>query len=64
MTYPEMVTPYNIEEMSRLVARGAGEHPGARYIIRDDGTRIDLRYAAGKNDLRLAYGFIVERHIR
>nr|GEX12248.1 DNA-directed RNA polymerase II subunit 1 [Tanacetum cinerariifolium] len=47
LTYPETVTPYNKERLEELVANGP--HPprgktGAKYIIRDDGQRLDLRY--------------------
>lgn len=44
LTFPEYVTPNNINELRRLVDRGPLEWPGAKYIIRDDGIRIDLRY--------------------
>eukprot|EP00035_Acanthoeca_spectabilis_P006598 m.126620 g.126620 ORF g.126620 m.126620 type:complete len:1758 (-) comp13577_c0_seq1:55-5328(-) len=64
LTFPERVTRFNIDEMSELVARGAEEHPGARYIIRPDGQRIDLRYNARNADHHLEYGYIVERHMR
>jgi len=43
LTYPEVVTPYNIEKLQRLVSNGPNVHPGARYIVRDTGERIDLR---------------------
>jgi DNA-directed RNA polymerase II subunit RPB1 len=64
LTFPERVTRFNIDEMSELVARGAEEHPGARYIIRPDGVRIDLRYNARNVDHHLEYGYVVERHMR
>ena len=44
MTFPEIVTSLNIEQMRKLVENGPTEWPGAKYIIRDDGRRIDLRY--------------------
>ena len=44
LTYPEIVTPFNIDYLQRLVRRGANQYPGAKYIIRDTGDRIDLRY--------------------
>ena len=64
LTYPEIVTPFNIENMYELIRNGPDEHPGAKYIIRDDGTRLDLRYVKRPNDLRLEAGFKVERHIQ
>merc|ERR1719197_1766597 len=39
MTYPETVTPYNIERLRKLVENGPHPPPGARYIIRNDGLR-------------------------
>ena len=63
MTVCETVTPFNIEKLQKLVQNGPTEHPGARYVIRDDGTRIDLRYARRAGELVLQKGFKVERHI-
>lgn len=64
LTVPVNVTPYNIEELREMVARGPLEWPGARYIIRPDGVRIDLRKVRSSNDVQLEYGWIVERHLR
>ena len=44
LSFPEMVTPFNIERLSELVRRGTDNYPGAKYIIRDNGDRIDLRF--------------------
>jgi DNA-directed RNA polymerase II subunit RPB1 len=44
LTFPEVVTPLNIDYIRKLVENGPTEWPGAKYIIRDDGIRIDLRY--------------------
>ncbi|EJK46059.1 hypothetical protein THAOC_35301 [Thalassiosira oceanica] len=63
LTVPTRVTPFNIHELSALVANGPTEHPGAKHIIRSDGLRIDLRYVKNKSDLLLANGWIVERHL-
>jgi DNA-directed RNA polymerase II subunit RPB1 len=60
LTVPDKVTQFNAHEMHELVARGPLEHPGAKYVIRSDGNRIDLRYVRNKNDLVLEYGWIVE----
>ena len=66
LTIPEKVTPWNIDELRELVIRGPYEHPGANYIIRPDGRRIDLRYVKDRKAVAdaLAPGYIVERHIR
>lgn len=88
MTFPEIVTPFNIDrycrtgsqspsagpELSRfvlvlsvivmvvhrlqeLVRRGNSQYPGAKYIIRDNGDRIDLRFHPKPSDLHLQIGY-------
>ncbi|KAI1289307.1 DNA-directed RNA polymerase II subunit RPB1 [Halotydeus destructor] len=64
LTFPEIVTPFNIDEMHNLVRRGNTQYPGAKYIIRDNGERIDLRFHPKPSDLHLQFGYKVERHIR
>jgi DNA-directed RNA polymerase II subunit RPB1 len=66
MTFPETVTPYNIDRLRRLVENGPHPPPGqtgARYIIREDGTRLDLRYLKKSSDRHLEFGYKVERHM-
>ncbi|KAF3167652.1 DNA-directed RNA polymerase II subunit rpb1 [Orbilia oligospora] len=63
LTYPETVTPYNIKKLSALVKNGPNEHPGAKYVIRDTGERIDLRHHKRAGEIALQYGWKVERHI-
>ena len=62
LTVPETVNRWNIRKLQALVERGWGEWPGAKYIIRDNGARIDLRYAKGA-ERQLKYGWVVERHL-
>ncbi|KAA8490883.1 DNA-directed RNA polymerase II subunit 1 [Porphyridium purpureum] len=64
LTYPEVVTRFNYEEMMRLVVNGPDEYPGAKYVVRDDGTQIDLAYYRNRSDFDLQYGMKVVRHIR
>lgn len=64
LTYPETVTPFNLDKLKRLVANGPTEHPGARYVIRDTGERIDLRHHKRAGEMTLQYGWKVERHIQ
>ena len=52
LTFPEIVTPFNIDELTQLVKNGANTYPGAKYIIRDTGDRIDLRYHPKPTDLQ------------
>ena len=58
-----LVTPYNIAYLQELVRNGPTAYPGARYVVRDTGERIDLRYNK-RADAFLQYGWIVERHLR
>jgi DNA-directed RNA polymerase II subunit RPB1 len=66
VTFPEIVTPNNIDFLSKLVQNGRNIYPGANYIFykRKDNNKqfiIDLRYR--KKPIKLNYGDIVERHI-
>lgn len=68
ITFPEIVTPQNIEKLQKLVKRGRNRYPGANFVFPvsnyKKGKRflpIDLRYREGGVELR--YGDIVERHI-
>lgn len=63
LTYPEIVTPFNMTKMMELVKRGNNQYPGAKYIVRDNNARIDLRYHPKPSDLHLQCGYKVERHI-
>ena len=64
LTVPERVTPFNLALLSELVSNGPTVHPGAKHIIRTDGTRVDLRFVKNKADLMLSNGWIVERQLR
>ena len=63
LTYPETVTPYNIAKLTKYVQNGPNEHPGARFVVRSDGTRIDLRHSRRATGIQLEYGWKVERHL-
>ncbi|KAF2470997.1 beta and beta-prime subunits of DNA dependent RNA-polymerase [Lindgomyces ingoldianus] len=63
LTYPEVVTKFNISKLTNLVRNGPNQHPGANYVIKTDGTRLDLRHNKNLDQLRLQYGWKVERHI-
>ena len=62
LTYPEIVTPFNIHKLQELVNNGPAELPGARYIIRNDGLRLDLRQPNVQKHLQP--GYKVERHVQ
>ena len=46
------------------MSRGDDDYPGAKYIIRDDGSRTDLRYHPRNADITLHPGYKVERHMQ
>jgi len=68
ITFPEIVTPYNIEYLSKLVRNGREKYPGANFVLPttpgdlQSKIQIDLRWRKEKIELR--YGDIVERHIK
>ncbi len=66
LTVPERVTNWNIEETKRLVKNGPEKHPGANYVIRMDGRRVDLRFVKDLDSIAdsIEPGFIVERHLK
>ncbi|XP_069779752.1 DNA-directed RNA polymerase I subunit RPA1 isoform X2 [Narcine bancroftii] len=42
LTYPQPVTPWNVQELRQAVVNGPNVHPGASMIINEDGTRTIL----------------------
>ena len=68
-TFPEKVTPENMEEMQTLVDRGPYEYPGANYVFQNSRIdrdvqnrfKIDLRF--NKQKITLRVGDIIERHL-
>ncbi len=66
LTVSTIVTPYNIEELRKLVINGPDIHPGANYVIKatKGGYRMYLKYADRyKVAEMLEVGDIVERHL-
>ncbi|KAJ3309606.1 DNA-directed RNA polymerase II subunit rpb1, partial [Blyttiomyces sp. JEL0837] len=63
LTFPETVTPFNIDELQYYVSNGPTQHPGAKFVVRDNGDRIDLNYSKSGGDIHLQYGYKVERHL-
>ena len=65
ITFPEIVTPQNIDHLYKLVRNGRDIYPGANFVIplstgEESKLHIDLRFRKEKIELR--YGDIVERH--
>ncbi|KAE9393327.1 beta and beta-prime subunits of DNA dependent RNA-polymerase [Gymnopus androsaceus JB14] len=63
LNFPERVTPYHIAYLQELARNGPTTYPGARYVVRDAGERIDLRYNKHA-DAFLQYGWVMERHLK
>uniref|UniRef100_A0A452TQ21 DNA-directed RNA polymerase subunit n=1 Tax=Ursus maritimus TaxID=29073 RepID=A0A452TQ21_URSMA len=68
LTYPQPVTPWNVQELRQAVINGPNVHPGASMVINEDGSRtalsaVDLtqREAVAKQLLTPAMG--VCRHV-
>lgn len=67
LTFPEVVTPYNIGRLTKLVQNGRSKYPGANFVFRTTSietgrkVKIDLRYR--KKSIKLNYGDIVERQL-
>lgn len=67
LTFPEVVTPFNIDKLHKLVRNGREIYPGANFVIPYNSIesgkqiKIDLRYR--KKSVKLHNGDIVERHI-
>ncbi|XP_066233877.1 DNA-directed RNA polymerase I subunit RPA1 isoform X2 [Saccopteryx leptura] len=78
LTYPQPVTPWNVQELRQAVINGPNKHPGASMVINEDGSRtalsaVDLtqREAVAKQLLTPATGTpkpqgtkIVCRHVK
>ena len=67
LTVPEAVTPHNLARLARLVENGPHPPPGqtgAKYIVREDGQRLDLRFLRRDADRHLECGYVVERHLQ
>lgn len=69
VTFPEIVTPQNINDLSKLVRNGNKVYPGANFVIRKSmingkpiTQKIDLRIR--KKTIKLEYGNIVHRHLQ
>lgn len=66
LTYPERVTPHNIEKLRKLVRNGPDNHPGANYVTHKSGNGFKKYLKFGNrnqvaNDLSI--GDVVERHL-
>ena len=70
LTYPEIVTKYNINKLYKLVKNGPNTYPGAKYITKINrnqfGETNEREYSLKNIDLKsitLEYGDIIHRHL-
>ncbi|KAK4532844.1 hypothetical protein CCYA_CCYA14G3701 [Cyanidiococcus yangmingshanensis] len=63
LTYPEVVTPFNIDRLWTAVRNGPNAYPGALFVIRNDSKRIALQFVRRSADIMLEPGCVVERHL-
>jgi len=64
LTYPERVSCHNIEKLRQCIRNGPSKHPGANFVIKPDGSKLNLKYGDRQITARdLKYGFKVERHL-
>lgn len=68
LTFPEIANNRNIQELNLIVKRGPrrfhSEPPGATYVVRKNGHRIDLRSVKDISNVTVEIGDVVERHMR
>jgi len=65
LSFGEMVTPYNIDELNKYVLNGPDNYPGANivHILRDDGNYNHMSLSYTTKPIILKPGDIVDRHL-
>uniref|UniRef100_A0A6C0BK67 DNA-directed RNA polymerase n=1 Tax=viral metagenome TaxID=1070528 RepID=A0A6C0BK67_9ZZZZ len=64
LTYPELVTQFNLATMTQLIRNGPYVYPGAKsYKAKGDQFRKNLKYVEHLEDISLQPGDIVYRHL-
>ena len=68
ITFPEIVTPYNHDYLSKLVRNGCDIYPGANFVIPyssgESQSKLPIHLRFRKEKIELRYGDIVERHMK
>ncbi|KAI8816202.1 uncharacterized protein EV422DRAFT_546457 [Fimicolochytrium jonesii] len=66
LTYPERVTPHNIDRLRRNVANGIDNYPGATYVTKSKTDKRFLKSPSVRQRLaqELQVGDLVERHLQ
>jgi DNA-directed RNA polymerase II subunit RPB1 len=62
LTVPEKVTPYNKEQMYKLIQNGADKHPGAKTIVSANGSIKSLKHV-NRREIVLHIGDVINRHL-
>ncbi len=62
LTVPEKVTQYNKKQMYKLVQNGADKFPGAKTIVRANGSMVSLKHV-NTREIVLHDGDVVNRHL-
>ena len=62
LTRPDIVTPYNRDQLYKYVQNGPDKFPGAKTIVRKDGRMISLKHINTK-EIVLHLGDTVNRHL-
>lgn len=52
LTFPEPVTPHNVNQLRQMVINGPHQHPGASFIQLEDGNLVSLVSAASRHRCR------------
>ena len=65
VTVPAYVNEWNIEDMKKYIENGPDVHPGANYVIRNDGRKIRVLEETKELILeQLEPGYVIERHLK
>jgi DNA-directed RNA polymerase II subunit RPB1 len=62
LTFPEIVNSFNRDELQGYISNGPNKWPGAKSIIKKDGSRFAIT-ETNKGNHKLEYGDKVNRHI-
>lgn len=63
LTYPELVTKFNLAEMHQLVRNGQSVYPGAKSFKKKGRNRTNLKTYSNREEIVLEPGDIVYRHL-
>jgi DNA-directed RNA polymerase II subunit RPB1 len=64
LTFPERVTTFNHEELTKRVRNGPGMLYGAVAIVMPDGSLVDLTLVEDRESIELQVGWVVERYLK